>query len=711
MAGLLAACKKGNDTEATPSEPEPEPTETEVTPEIPTSVRTSLFSVATLPEERTVSPTAATYSIDSGLSGVAFADDFYMNDAAKAMVGEQGFAVMLSYGDEFWPVYEDNRYNHRPSLVTVDSMMHSYHLYFEYLLKKTEGGALSEALARMSKAMLEAAQAQLTSLAGSEWEDAAKAAVAFFAVGCSLIDPSTEVPQEVAETVTVELERIGQAAGASDSLVTGAPLDYSQFIVRGYYEQTEALQRYFRTMMWYGQLSFVQRDETLDRAALLMTLAIDEAALEDWQAIYAVTSFFVGAADDNGYYEYLPAFEQAYGEGAGVGDLAGNDEAWQAFHKLTGLMPAPQINSLPGSSASDNEEDRGFRFMGQRFTIDAYIFQQLVYDKVGATGTGETRMLPCSLDVPAALGSEAAYDQLSAGIGGESPATDFAGYDENLSELKDEVAAKGDEFWQASLYNQWLHTLRPLLEQKGEGYPSFMQSPNWALHSLESFLGSYTELKHDTILYAKQMLAEGDGAWPDERDDRGYVEPEPIVFDRLARLCLATMQGLAHFGLLDDQDSADLDILQQIADKLSTIAAKELADELPSDEEFELIRSVGEQLEHFWLQVHQEEAERDGLELRPMQFPAAIVADVATGDNSCLELGTGKVSLLFAVVPVDGSLRLASGPVFTFHEFVQPASERLTDTEWREMVKTSMYEPTEATQVEPWTSGFRASTN
>lgn len=710
-AGLLAACKGGGKTDETPSGLEPEPTEAEATPEVPTSVRTSLFSVVTLPDERTVSLKASPYVIDSKLADVAFADDFYMSDAAKAMVGEQGFAVMMSYGDEFWPVYEGNRYNHRPNLVTVDSMMHSYHLDFEYLLKKTEGGALSEALARMSKSMLKAAQAQLTSLAGSEWEDAAKATVAFFAVGCSLIDPSTEVPQEVAETVTVELERIGQAAGASDSLVTGAPLDYSQFIVRGYYEQTEVLQRYFRTMMWYGQLSFVQRDETLDRAALLMTLAIDEAALEDWQAIYAVTSFFVGAADDNGYYEYLPAFEQAYGEGAGVGDLAGNDEAWQAFHKLTGLMPAPQINSLPGSSASDNEEDRGFRFMGQRFTIDAYIFQQLVYDKVGATGAGETRMLPCSLDVPAALGSDAAYDQLSAGIGGETPATDYAGYDENLSELKDEVAAKGDEFWQASLYNQWLHTLRPLLEQKGEGYPSFMQSSNWALHSLESFLGSYTELKHDTILYAKQMLAEGDGAWPDERDDRGYVEPEPVVFDRLARLCLATMQGLAHFGLLGDQDSADLDILQQIADKLATIAAKELADELPSDEEFELIRSVGEQLEHFWLQAHQEEAERDGLELRPMQFPAAIVADVATGDNSCLELGTGKVSLLYAVVPVDGTLRLACGPVFTFHEFVQPASERLTDTEWREMVKTSMYEPTEATQVEPWTSGFRASAN
>lgn len=711
--GLLAACKKsGNDAGATPEEPDAEPTEVaEATPEVPTSVRTSLFSVTTLPDERTVSPKASPYGIDPGLADVAFADDFYLSDEAKAMVGEQGFAVMMSYGDEFWPVYESNRYNHRPNLVTVDSMMHSYHLYFEHLLKKTEGSALAEVLARMSKALLEASQAQLAGLAGTEWEDAARAAVAFFGVGCSLIDPSAEAPQEVAETVAGELSRIEQAAGADNSLVTGAPLDYSQFTVRGYYEQTETLQRYFRTMMWYGQLSFVQRDETLDRAALLMTLAIDEAAREEWQAIYAVTSFFVGAADDNGYYEYLAAFAQAYGEGSGTGELAGNDEAWQAFHKLTGLMPAPQINSLPGSSASDNEEDRGFRFMGQRFTIDSYIFQKLIYDNVGATSAGEKRMLPCSLDVPAALGSEAAYDQLSAGIGGETPATDFGGYDENLSKLKDEVAAKGDDFWQASLYNQWLHTLRPLLDEKGEGYPNFMQGSNWALHSLESFLGSYTELKHDTILYAKQALAEGDGAWPDERDDRGYVEPEPVIFDRLARLCLATAQGLAHFGLIEDQDSADLDILQQIADRLATIAAKELADELPSDEEFELIRSIGEQLEHFWLQVHQEEAEREGLELRPMQFPAAIVADVATGGDSCLELGTGKVSLLYAVVPVDGALRLACGPVFTFHEFTQPASSRLTDTEWREMVKTSTYEPTEATEVEPWTSGFRVSQN
>ena len=59
--------------------------------------------------------------------------------------------------------------------------------------------------------------------------------------------------------------------------------------------------------------------------------------------------------------------------------------------------------------------------------------------------------------------------------------------------------------WSASLYAGWLDTLRPLLEVKGEGYPVFMQNEEWVKKDLECFAGSYTELKHDTILYAKQV--------------------------------------------------------------------------------------------------------------------------------------------------------------------------------------------------------------
>ena len=38
------------------------------------------------------------------------------------------------------------------------------------------------------------------------------------------------------------------------------------------------------------------------------------------------------------------------------------------------------------------------------------------------------------------------------------------------------------------------------------------------------------------------------------------------------------------------------------------------------------------------------------------------------------------------IVNVEGSLRIASGCVYSFCEFTQPISERLTDEAWRNMI-------------------------
>ncbi|MBQ8930523.1 MAG: DUF3160 domain-containing protein, partial [Oscillospiraceae bacterium] len=145
-------------------------------------------------------------------------------------------------GDEFYDIYEMNRYYQIPSFVTTDSMMHTYHLYFSHLMKNTERNYLSESLRGLASAMLQKSEAQLSALTGTEWEDAALKNTAFFAVGCSLLDPSTQVPAQVQDLVNAELALIGQAAGVSDSpifsLGSDAPVmeDYSQYIVRGYYE-------------------------------------------------------------------------------------------------------------------------------------------------------------------------------------------------------------------------------------------------------------------------------------------------------------------------------------------------------------------------------------------------------------------------------------------------------------------------------------------
>ena len=59
----------------------------------------------------------------------------------------------------------------------------------------------------------------------------------------------------------------------------------------------------------------------------------------------------------------------------------------------------------------------------------------------------------------------------------------------------------------------WLKLLGTLPQTFGPGYPRYMQGKLFPVKQLQTFLGSYAELKHDTLLYVKQNFAEaGDGA-------------------------------------------------------------------------------------------------------------------------------------------------------------------------------------------------------
>ena len=705
LAGCAGKAPAGNNAEAPAAAPAGEAGAAADLSERPAFVSLANFAYAA------DAPSTTPYAVNADFSNVVNWDRYWFSDEQAGMLRDNLFFVHKGYNKEFFNLYESNRYNMLANFVTVDSMMHTYHLYFAYLMKNTERDYLSPMLEQLSGTMLTQAQALYERLRGSEWENAAARVLTFFAVGAKLMDEYVEIPASVLESVNTELSRIEAAEGIAVSTVTGEFEDYSQYRVRGYYESTPALHRYFKAMMWYGRVNFPQKSEELDRAALLATLAIDSDAEELWREIYTVTAFFAGTSDDYGFYEYRPLIRQAYGELSDVGAIIGDEAGWQRFHALTAALAPPRINSVPtrdeGAGADKAAENKGFRFMGQRFTLDEAIFSRLTYSKVGENPAGDKRMLPSTLDVAAALGSNLAYILLN-----DMGATAYAGYPEAMMSLREDTTLGSDTGWKASLYAGWLETLRPLLEEKGEGWPSFMQSTLWQTHSLETYAGSFTELKHDTILYAKQMMAEMGGAEIPQSDDRGYVEPEPAVYAALCSLVGQTSAGLDRFRMLSDADRENLSRLQELASRLQTIAEKELREELPTDEEFELIRTYGGTLEHFWEETLRGEENPGGF-LDAAFFPAALVADIATDPNgSVLEVGTGNPAVIYVICPVDGVLRVCSGTVFDFYEFSWPMSDRLTDTRWRQLMgieigESGMYSFDSPIDKPAWTLGYR----
>ena len=239
-----------------------------------------------------------------------------------------------------------------------------------------------------------------------------------------------------------------------------------------------------------------------------------------------------------------------------------------------------------------------------------------------------------------------------------------------------------------------------MLEPVGDNYPQFMRSTAWLDKQLNTALGSWTELRHDTLLYAKQVYAEmGAGALPPPTPEppKGYVEPVPEVYARISALASMTLTGLKDRGLLLEADEQALTSMVEIATRLQTISEKELRGEALTDEEYEKIRFYGGDIERLTFAAGLDPSDPLGGQPQGATPQAAIVADVATNPNDgvVLEEGVGRVFPIYVVVPIEGKLTVTIGGVFSQYEFEHPIDDRLTDEAWQEMLDAGNAPPLE----------------
>ena len=82
------------------------------------------------------------------------------------------------------------------------------------------------------------------------------------------------------------------------------------------------------------------------------------------------------------------------------------------------------------------------------------------------------------------------------------------------------------------------------------------------------------------------------------------MEPEVEVCVQIYPACFQNGEGSKTYGLLSEEDETNLKRLQEMAEQFClTMSQKELKNELLTDEEYELIRNYGGNLEHFWLEA------------------------------------------------------------------------------------------------------------
>jgi hypothetical protein len=652
------------------------------------------------------------YSLPLSPNQVGGIENFEFTNGQLAALLENGFVVVPPVSDpnrmfqEFYQAYESTRYDNTPVFVTTDAVFHVYHLVFDKMLRDLERSSFMDLLKELTTAMLDESLNQYMILKGTAMETAAGRNAAYFAVAARLLGLPADMPMELSGLVETELGLIEGGGGFATSPIwdTGGQAsedllleDYSQYIPRGHYTRDEGLKTYFKAMMWYGRMTFRLKDPIETQRALLVVQAMRNAmtasgrsALELWQNIYDPTVFIVGKADDLSIYEYGKLSDEIFGESPDL-EIFANPELSTVFFEAARQLPPPQINSMWVWIWQDRDEaTQGFRFMGQRFTLDQYVFGELMWRKVGTLEN--PRDLPKSLDFLAVQGSEEAYTLLE-----EMGETDYENFDTQFTKVKNEVAELGLDSWTQNLYWSWLYALQPIFEPKGEQYPAFMQTQAWLRKDMQTALSSWTELKHDTILYAKQVMAEMGGG-PDEMP-KGYVEPNPEAYARLLALAEMTRDGLESRDLLDEVTRGNLDNLIEQLDFLLKAAQAELNGEELTEEDYWRIQYFGGWLEAMTIAASDPaDAAMGGGDLSDQK--SALVADVATGIGRVLEEGVGYPTLIYVVLP-DAPYRIAVGAVFTYYEFTVEPDKRMTDEAWQARLESG-----NAPDAPDWTSTF-----
>ena len=681
---------------------------------------------------------------------------FRLNAEELDLFKRNGFVVSERLGDySFANAYYRIFSGDLPVLVTTDSILQAWHFSYQAMLLELELTYLSSVMDQILNGMAAQTLTCWQKYGGGALRDSILDADYFVTVARSLLAGKTVAsPLGQQERVSTTL-----AAIAGEELVPcfdlfGAPrdMDFSQFKVRGHYESNPVLRRYFKCLMWLGRTDLrvaggPYQDcaaeaphpaplRELGTAVVLQQWLSAAGQFENWWRFDQVIQAFVGWTDSLTVGQLGALLRAAKLRSlADVPNLAVLQQLQQDLE--AGRVGVQQITSDYLYSPLGPAQVKlpvSFTFAGQRFVVDSWALSKVVFDEVIWDTDGVLtledklpRRKPSALDVAfTVLGNNQIVPDLVARIGTLDGLKfrDGLFYQHNLAAVRQVIDRQDSAVWRKNMYFHWLGSLRQLSTPTTDSrYPECMRTRAWAMKTLNTQIASWTQLRHDTILYAKQSYTPPIAcSYPN-----GYVEPRTEFWGRSAETARATADLLASLPLagpvviqpdegmptqttLENIQAQQLAFLNSFAatlDRLGAIAQKELAQQPLTTLEASFLKDLMESAQFQYVKTKQYTGWYPSLFYKNVLENLGygenegsdkwdpLVADVHTdtpdalhGDpGGVLHEAVGNVHLLMVAVDCGSDRMVYAGPVLSHFEFEMPASVRKSDSEWKTELK------------------------
>jgi len=596
---------------------------------------------------------------------------------AQSKLLRDGIVILDKAYPSFLSLYEANYHAGIPQFITTDCALYLSHVAVSASIRALELGYMSPTLHGFLRRLWALGKQAHEQVIPDGQKAAWKAILARIYVALKLLGDDLPLPailEDQADRIGDELRLIRDAQGPDTSPLLGYPVDYVQFKPRGHYTISEEFTRYFQAVKWLSlPFRLLDHDEALQAILLTRALIADEELRAQWSSLDALVSFIAGPPDDLDFSSLGPLVLKAFGEDTPPEALSEELEAFIA--QVRAELPTPKI--LPYWAAAqgiERSKAQGFALFPARLVPDSWIFQELVYSKVGTPE--KPRLFPKGLDLFAALGNRTAQEILR-----REGDFDYVGYSKQLDKLRVELEEMKAQ-WQGTLYWQWLSALLALRSpEQVLGLPGHSL---WELKQLNTSLAGWTLLRHDTALYVKQSvtMAMGISAFT-----QGAVEPYPLFYRKMKGLveALVDQVGSIPEGLAEVKITPEALNLPQLVNWLSFlegVAEKEILGEPLSEKEYMEIWDIAGTIRDLTTFPDQL-SEKLGLG----QSLLPVVVDVHTDPNTGHHLleGVGWVRPMVILCSIGGEPRLMRGGVLSYYEWQHPTP--LTDAEWEKLLE------------------------
>ncbi|UCE12479.1 MAG: DUF3160 domain-containing protein [Candidatus Heimdallarchaeota archaeon] len=645
-------------------------------------------------------------------------DAFNLTDEELALFEQNDFVVLNRLGnDHLLDTFQYYWEQDLPIIITTDSMLHTWHLIFNEILKKYETNLLAPVFREWTLSVFNS----LDAINVTTDDPIIRDVLIYLSVGARLADSHINIPSSVEETTNQLINAIYDEIDILEAIEQFQTYqimrfidDFTMYRPRGHYTETEELEQYFRLVKWFSRIPFFFDDYL---GEIYFQRSPEELIRESFYLLYVFKTAQVQIQEyglDATGLEVIHALTKLLDKLAGLtytipieslDQLAMTVEETTAWHPdnldnndletiqnqitANNSIPIPQdihiINLL--HPIFPEQDPKTFLVFGERLNLDTYAGNHLVYPYVN-------KRFPNGLEIASTIfHSQRARDYLAQ--------NEDSQYQVQLDVVYEEIDQWPVVEKQALTY-QWMDALKTLTTSEPEFngsspvIPTFMKTSAWHDEKLTTVLGSWAELKHDTILYQKQGLTYGGCSTPE-----GYVEPYPTFYQKLNHLGLVFQDALDELRLLGSQEENlnYTDVFtkfSEITHTLEAIAYHELEGKELTQEEKSFITTTYQLkcmsgtiilgwLGHLLDSLYEEPG-------YPEEQPkSALIADVHTDlmYQRVLEVATGMSEHLIAKVPGwNGTEILAVGPVFSYYEFILPVKYRMTDEDWRGIFDT-----------------------